>query len=169
MKLLSLLMLPFLLFAETAVVTVTEAKAEIHPSSGSQVKGVVTFKKVSNGVLIVADLEGLAPGKHGFHIHEKGDCSAADASSAGGHFNPDNQPHGGPDSEKRHVGDLGNIKADDKGKAHYERVDTIVKLNGDHSIVGRSVVVHADPDDYVTQPSGNAGNRIGCGVIQAVK
>lgn len=159
--------LAFAFAVETA--TVTEAKAEVHSSSGSKVKGVVTFTQVDGGVKIVADFEGLTPGKHGFHIHEKGDCSAADASSAGAHYNPTNQPHGGPDSEKRHVGDFGNVKADESGKAHYERIDTVISLNGDHSIVEKSVVIHQDPDDYVTQPSGNSGARIGCGVINVVK
>ena len=159
--------LAFAFAVETA--TITEAKAEVHSSSGSKVKGVVTFTQVNGGVKIVADFEGLTPGKHGFHIHEKGDCSAADASSAGAHYNPTNQPHGGPDSEKRHVGDFGNVKADESGKAHYERIDTVISLNGDHSIVEKSVVIHQDPDDYVTQPSGNSGARVGCGVINVVK
>lgn len=160
--------LAFAFAVDTA--TVTEAKAEVHSSSGSKVKGVVTFTQVDGGgVKIVADFEGLTPGKHGFHIHEKGDCSAHDGSSAGGHFNPTNQPHGGPDSEKRHAGDLGNVKADESGKAHYERIDTVISLNGDQSIVEKSIVIHQDPDDYTTQPTGNSGARIGCGVIQAVK
>lgn len=159
--------LAFLFAVDTA--TVTEAKAEVHSSSGSKVKGIVTFTQVNGGVKVVADFEGLTPGKHGFHIHEKGDCSAADASSAGGHYNPTNQPHGGPDSEKRHVGDLGNVVADASGKAHYEYVDKVISLNGDHSIVEKSVVIHQDPDDFTTQPSGNSGARIGCGVIQNVK
>lgn len=169
MKRVLTLFVPFLLLADTEIVTVTQAKAEIRPAAGQQVKGTVTFEKVTGGVRVVADIEGLTPGKHGFHVHEKGDCSAPDFSSVGAHFNPDNQPHGGPDSEKRHVGDLGNLKAGPDGKAHYDRVDTLISLNGDNSIVGRAVVVHSAPDDYVSQPAGNSGNKIGCGVIEPVK
>jgi Cu-Zn family superoxide dismutase len=117
----------------------------------------------------VADLEGLEPGLHGFHIHEVGDCSAPDASSAGGHFNPDNTPHGTPENPpaQRHVGDLGNLEADAEGKAHYERVDQMLPLRGPNSIVGKSVIVHAQADDLSSQPSGSAGPRLACGVIQA--
>lgn len=158
----------FFLFSDVSAET-TEARAEVHASSGSQVKGVVTFSQVADGVKIVADFEGLTPGKHGFHVHEKGDCSAHDGSSAGGHFNPTNQPHGGPDSEKRHAGDFGNVVADDSGKAHYERIDKVIRLNGEQSIVDKSIVIHQDPDDLVSQPTGNSGARIGCGVIKAVK
>lgn len=157
----------FAFAVETAVVT--EAKAEVNPSSGSKVRGTVTFTQVDGGVKIVGDFEGLTPGKHGFHVHEKGDCSAHDGSSAGAHFNPTNQPHGGPDSSARHVGDLGNVKADANGKAHYERIDSVISLNGENSILDKSIVIHQDPDDYTTQPTGNSGARVGCGVIHAVK
>jgi Cu-Zn family superoxide dismutase len=124
---------------------------------------------VDGGVQIVADLEGLEPGKHGFHIHENGDCSAPDAESAGGHFNPDGSPHGAPDNpaSQRHVGDLGNVEADADGKAHYERTDQIISMEGDNSIVGKAVIVHAQSDDLQTQPTGGAGPRLACGVIQA--
>lgn len=161
MNKLLLLLTPF-----TLAFAAQTAKADVHPASGSQVKGTVTFTKVDSGVQIVADIEGLKPGKHGFHIHEKGDCSAPDATSAGAHYNPTNQPHGAPESEHRHVGDLGNLTADDSGKAHYERVDTVISLEGEYSIVGKAVIIHSDADDFVTQPSGNAGSRIGCGIIQ---
>ena len=145
---------------------VMHASAEIHPASGSQVTGRVVFKQEEQGVRIVAELKGLKPGVHGFHIHEKGDCSAPDASSAGGHFNPKGQPHAGPDAGLRHVGDLGNLVADEKGNAAYERLDKVIQLNGPDTIIVRSVVVHADPDDFKTQPTGNAGARVGCGVIK---
>ncbi len=95
-----------------------------------------------------------------------GDCSAHDASSAGGHLST-GSPHGGPDSPQRHVGDLGNIVADDKGHGHYDRVDKVIRLEGPLSIVGRSVIVHAGADDFVTQPAGNPGARVGCGVVKA--
>jgi Cu-Zn family superoxide dismutase len=108
---------------------------------------------------------GLTPGAHGFHVHEFGDCSMADGTCAGAHFNPTGAPHGGPDDARRHAGDLGNVKADESGKAIYKRVDKMLALNGPSSIIGRSIIVHAAPDDLKTQPSGNAGARVGCGVI----
>lgn len=145
---------------------ITKASAFLHPTKGNQVQGKVTFTAVNGGVKIVADVDNLTPGKHGFHIHEFGDCSAPDGSSAGGHFNPGGMKHGAPDSLERHAGDLGNIVADGKGHAHYEVVDKVIKLNGPHSIVGRSVVVHALPDDFVTQPTGNSGGRVACGIIE---
>lgn len=145
----------------------TAAKSILHPTQGNHVTGTVTFTAVHGGVRIVADLEGLTPGIHGFHIHEFGDCSAPDGSSAGGHFNPKNHQHGGPDNPVRHVGDLGNITADAQGKAHYERIDKMLELNGKNSIVGHSVVVHSKADDFVTQPTGDAGGRVACGVIVA--
>lgn len=146
-----------------------KAEAKINPSSGSQVTGTVTFEEVDGGVKVVADIKGLTPGKHGFHVHEHGDCSAPDASKAGMHYNPRNTNHGGPDSPVRHVGDLGNVVADDKGHAHYERIDAVITLDGPETIVGRSILVHADPDDYVSQPAGNSGKRIGCGLIELKK
>jgi len=145
---------------------VTYAIAMVEGLGDHKVKGKVTFTQKDDGVEVVAELTGLQPGQHGFHVHEFGDCSMADGKCAGGHFNPTNQPHGGPDSTKRHVGDLGNIKADSTGNASYKRLDTMISLNGAHSIIGRSVIVHAKPDDFTTQnPPGNAGDRIGCGVI----
>lgn len=156
-----------LLFADVSAqqVMVQEAVAIIRPTKGNAVEGVVKFSSSENGVKIVADISHLKPGSHGFHIHEFGDCSAEDGSSAGGHFNPTKRMHGSPDVLERHVGDLGNIEADEKGFAHFERVDKMLKLNGPDTIVGRSVVVHTDPDDFKTQPTGNSGGRIGCGVI----
>lgn len=146
---------------------VQSAKSVLHPTKDHQVTGTVVFTVVDGGVRVVADLEGLTPGDHGFHVHEFGDCSAPDGSSAGGHFNPTKKQHGGPDSEERHVGDFGNITADANGKAHYDRVDTVIKLSGENSIVGHSVVVHEKADDLVTQPTGNSGARVACGVIEA--
>lgn len=145
---------------------VQRAQASIQPARRQTVQGTVTFTQVDGGVEVVAELEGLTPGQHGFHIHEKGDCNLPDFTTAGGHFNPHHEAHGGPDSAHRHVGDLGNIEADSTGKAHYKRVDTLIKLNGDDSIIGRALIIHAAPDDYTTQPTGNAGGRIGCGLIK---
>jgi Cu-Zn family superoxide dismutase len=145
---------------------VTMAVAVVHPLGDHKVKGKVTFTETVAGVEIVAEMTGLEPGEHGFHVHEFGDCSMMDGKCAGGHYNPTGDPHAGPDDAKRHVGDLGNIKADASGKGTYKRVDRRVTLNGAHSIIGRSVIVHAKPDDFKTQqPPGNAGDRIGCGVI----
>lgn len=144
---------------------ISKAIAIISPTKGNNVTGMVAFTVVPGGVKIVADVEGLTPGKHGFHIHEKGDCGAHDASSAGGHFNPKGLNHGSPEDEDRHVGDLGNLISNAKGYAHYERIDEVISLSGTDSIVGRSIIVHADEDDFTTQPTGNAGGRVGCGLI----
>lgn len=147
---------------------IQQAIANVEPTSlDSRVRGRVNFTKVSDGVRIIAHFEGLTPGEHGFHIHEFADCGQ-EGEAAGGHFNPTHQPHGGADDERRHVGDLGNIKADADGKAQYDRLDKVIALSGEHSIIGHSIVVHAKPDDLKTQPSGNSGKRLGCGVIEAI-
>lgn len=146
-----------------------QAVAEIHPASNSTVSGRVVFVQEKEGIRVIADLKGLKPGVHGFHIHEKGDCSAPDATSAGAHFNPTNEPHASPDAEKRHVGDLGNITADKDGHATLERLDKVLTFEGPNSIMGKSVIVHEKEDDFTTQPTGNAGGRIGCGVILPMK
>ncbi|UCF40674.1 MAG: superoxide dismutase family protein [Gemmatimonadota bacterium] len=151
--------------ARTEQPTVTRAVAVLYPTAGSEVRGTVTFVATDSGILVRADLTGLPPGEHGIHIHELGDCSAPDGTSAGGHFNPDDSPHGAPDDQSRHVGDLGNLTADDAGLARYERTDARIALGGHHSIVGRAVIVHAGADDLVSQPTGSAGARAACGVI----
>lgn len=145
--------------------TVDKAICVLHPTKGNDVSGTVTFSQQGNEVKIVADIEGLAPGKHGFHIHEFGDCSAPDGTSAGGHFNPENVQHGGPNDAKRHVGDLGNIESSEDGTAHLEITDSMVNLNGEHSVIGRAIIVHAGEDDLTSQPTGAAGARVACGVI----
>lgn len=150
---------------ETAQAEVTSAKAVLAPTAGNETQGVVTFTQVEGGVRIQAEVTGLTPGNHGFHVHEKGDCSAPDATSAGGHFNPTGHQHGAPTDSERHAGDLGNLAADETGRAVLDWVDPSMKLTGDASIVGRGVIVHADEDDYATQPTGNAGGRVACGVI----
>ncbi len=146
---------------------VKSAKSVLHPTQGNHVTGTVIFTAVNGGVRVVADLEGLTPGDHGFHIHEFGDCSAPDGTSAGGHFNPMKKQHGGPHAADRHVGDMGNVTADASGKVHYEYVDNLIELNGKNTIIGRSVIVHEKADDFATQPTGNAGSRLACGVIEA--
>lgn len=146
-----------------------EAVATLEPTEGNDVRGRVTFTATDGGVRVVADLEGLDAGMHGFHVHEFGDCSAPDASSAGDHFAPQGSPHGSPDdpAAERHVGDLGNIEAGADGTARYDRTDTVLTLSGPNSIVGKAVVVHAGQDDLASQPSGDSGNRLACGVIEA--
>jgi Cu-Zn family superoxide dismutase len=143
----------------------SSAKATLSPIEGSGVYGEVTFTTVKNGTKVIADVDGLTPGQHGFHIHEHGDCSASDGSSAGGHYNPTQQKHGCPNSRERHVGDLGNISADKTGHAHYERVDKVIRLTGPYSIVGKSVIVHEKADDCKSQPAGDSGKRVACGAI----
>ena len=133
--------------------------------SGGHVQGTVTFTQTDAGVEISGEITGLTPGKHGFHIHEFGDCSSADPKCHGGHFNPDKKKHGGPDSEERHVGDLGNITADGRGKAVIDMTDKLIALSGPHSIVGRAVIIHEKADDLKTQPTGDAGARIAGGVV----
>jgi superoxide dismutase, Cu-Zn family len=142
-----------------------QAVAVVRPLRGSTVQGLVTFVQEDNGVRVVADITGLTPGKHGFHIHEFGDITATDGSSAGGHLNPELTVYGGPDDKDRHLGDLGNIEADRSGRARYNRVDATISLTGRNSIVGRAIVIKEGPDDFKTQPGGNAGLRIGMGVI----
>lgn len=144
---------------------VDKAICVLHPTEGNDVTGTVTFTQDGKNVKIVADLEGLTPGKHGFHIHQLGDCSAPDGTSAGGHYNPENVEHGGPNDAMRHVGDLGNIEASEDGTAHLEMTDSMVKLNGEHSVIGRAIIVHAGEDDLTSQPTGAAGARVACGVI----
>jgi Cu-Zn family superoxide dismutase len=147
----------------------TKAIAVLHSASGSNVTGTVTFTKTGDSVEIVADVSGLTPGKHGFHIHEFGDCSAADATSAGGHFNPTHKAHGAPDAPEHHTGDLGNLEADSSGKAHLTWKDKEMTMSGANSIVGLSVIVHAKEDDLKSQPVGNSGGRLACGVIGVAK
>ncbi len=143
------------------------AIAMLAPTEGSTTSGVVDFEQDDDAMHIRVRIEGLTPnGIHGIHVHEKGDCRAPDASSAGGHFNPSNSPHGGPDSELRHAGDLGNIRADTNGVVETTFDVTGISLGtGPDSIIGRAVIVHAQADDLISQPSGNAGSRIACGLI----
>lgn len=148
---------------------VTTATAVMNPTQGNNASGTVTFTKEEGGMRVVAHFEGVPPGEHGFHIHENGDCSAPDASSAGGHFNPTGMPHAGPEAMQRHIGDLGNITADSSGLAHKEYVDPMLTFEGANSILGKGVILHADPDDYTSQPTGAAGARISCGVIETPK
>ena len=147
-----------------------KAVALLHPTAGSKVGGTVTFTEAADGVQVHAEITGLTPGNHGFHVHEFGDCSAVDASSAGAHFNPTHKPHAGPDTPERHVGDMGNVQADASGKATLKYVDHQISLTHDErSVIGRSVVVHEKADDLKSQPSGDSGARIACSVIGRAK
>jgi Cu-Zn family superoxide dismutase len=147
----------------------TKAIAVLHSTMGNNAKGLVTFTKEEDGVRVIAVFEGVPAGVHGFHIHEFGDCSSADGTAAGGHFNPQNMEHAGPMAEKRHVGDLGNITADESGKAQLNYVDKHLAFSGPNSILGRGLILHAKADDLKTQPTGDAGGRIACGVIGVAK
>lgn len=142
------------------------AQAMLQPTTGNNTKGAIKFSEVKNGVRVTGEVSGLTPGKHGFHVHENGDCSSGDGKSAGGHFNPKDKQHGGPQSEQKHVGDLGNIEADQNGTAAIDRVFPFLSLEGDYSIIGRGLIVHADADDLHSQPTGNAGARLACAVIE---
>ena len=141
-----------------------QAVAVLAPAANGKVKGQVTFLEETEGVRVTANIEGLTPGKHGFHIHEKGDCSAPDFTSAGGHFNPTQMKHGSPTDPEHHVGDFGNIEANEQGVARFERVFSWLTFTGTNSILNKGVIVHANPDDF-SQPTGNAGGRVACGVI----
>ena len=171
-----------------------EAKyiAALEPTQGNSVRGAVTFQQRGEWVRISGTVSGLKPGaEHGFHIHETGDCSSGDGMSAGGHFNPGGKPHGDPGSVERHVGDLPNLKADANGQAvlsletnlmrlglpGHDIVDKTVAKNPclfkasegrkcGADIIGKALIVHRDPDDYKTQPTGNSGPRIACAVIK---
>jgi Cu-Zn family superoxide dismutase len=153
---------------KVAVATITPSGAATTQPSNNNVTGVVTFTQVDDKVQVVAEINGLTPNtEHGFHIHEKGDLSAPDLTSAGPHFNPAGHKHGGPESDAAHAGDLGNVKSDGGGHAHLEMTLTDVTLgDGPNSIIGRSVIVHGKSDDLKTDPAGNAGARIAGGVIQ---
>jgi Cu-Zn family superoxide dismutase len=144
------------------------AKATLHPNKDSGVKGAATFAQQGDKVQVVVNISGLKPGQeHGFHIHDKGDCSSGDGMSAGGHFNPLGKPHAHPSAPERHAGDMLALKPDDQGNATLSvELDVISVSEGPTGIIGRGLIVHAQPDDYTTQPTGNAGARVACGVIQ---
>jgi len=147
----------------------SRAVTTLEPTKGNQAAGTVTFVQRGDKVVVTADVTGLPPNsEHGFHVHEKGDCSSGDGMSTGGHFNPDGSAHGNAQPADGHAGDMPNLKADANGvaKATFESSRMTV-APGNHSIVGKGLIVHKDPDDYKTQPTGNAGARLACGVIKA--
>ena len=147
-----------------------KATAKLEPTKGSETKGNVTFTQRGDKVIVTATVSGLKPGGfHGFHIHEKGDCSSGDGMSTGGHFNPGAKPHGeGGAGKEHHAGDMPNLRADQYGNAVENfTLPTISVGSGANNVVGKGLIVHRDPDDYKTQPTGNAGPRLACAVISA--
>jgi Cu-Zn family superoxide dismutase len=138
----------------------------VEARSSSTVKGQATFTQTGNRVRVIVEVSGATPGDHGLHVHENGDCSSPDANSAGGHFNPSKAEHGTPEKMSHHAGDFGNLTVGADGTGKMELLtDQISVTPSATSVVGRALVLHEKPDDSVTQPSGNSGSRIGCGVI----
>ena len=145
------------------------AVAELKATEGNGVSGTLMLSPMGDGVHITGAIKGLAPGStHGFHVHENGDCSAPDASSAGGHFNPTRQPHGDPAGASHHLGDIPNVTADAEGSAELDiHVSGLTLRSGQaDDILGKSLIVHEKADDYASQPSGDSGNRLACGIIK---
>jgi Cu-Zn family superoxide dismutase len=147
---------------------VAKAICVLVPMSKSKVQGVIHFTQKGKTVTIKGEVTGLTPGKHAFHVHEFGDLTDSKGMSTGGHFDPEHMKHGAPEAEMRHVGDLGNITANDDGNAKIQITDTVVQLHGPHSIIGRAIIIHEKADDF-GQPVGNAGGRIAAGVIGVAK
>lgn len=155
------------LFAFAGSRTQKAARVVLQPADGSNVQGEVTFLETEKGTKVIVNVTGLAPKSvHGVHVHEKGLCEKPGFQSAGGHFNPTGSLHGGAASEHRHVGDFGNIVANKDGVAKMELLIPHLRLRGETSIIGRALIVHAQPDDLFSQPTGDAGDRIACGVIE---
>jgi len=144
-----------------------KAIATLEPTKGNTAAGTVTFQQKGDRVVVTAKVTGLPPNsEHGFHAHEKGDCSSGDGMSTGGHFNPNGKPHG-PQSADHHAGDMPGLKADANGNAEASFELTGVTIgSGAADLVGRGLIVHAGPDDFKTQPTGNSGARVACGVIK---
>jgi Cu-Zn family superoxide dismutase len=147
-----------------------QAVADLQPTKGNTAKGTATFTQFGDKVRVHAVVTGLQPGaEHGFHVHEVGDCSSGDGMSTKGHFNPYGKPHAHFSTSERHAGDLPALKADGNGRAELTiELDVITVAAGSASVVGRGLIVHAQPDDYRTQPTGNAGARLACAVIRRV-
>ena len=143
------------------------ATVRLQSTTGSTATGSVSFVQSGDKVMVSGLVSGLKPNaEHGFHVHEKGDCSSGDGMSAGGHFNPGGQPHGNHSGMAHHAGDLPSVKADAGGVAKFSfESKTISVGSGASDIVGRALIVHRDPDDYTTQPTGNSGPRLACAVI----
>lgn len=145
-----------------------KASAHLEAKSGSSVSGHAEFSESAEGVKLVLHVENAPPGEHGAHIHEKGDCSDAEAKNAGSHWNPAGHKHGAPPPSSVHLGDLGNITVGSDGTGHLEITSAEWKIGGGspEDVLGKAIVIHGGPDDLVSDPAGNSGPRIGCGVIQ---
>jgi Cu-Zn family superoxide dismutase len=155
---------------KTTAEPANEVVVQIAPTQGNTVTGSLALAPSAEGVHVSGAIQGLKPNaEFGFHVHEKGDCSAPDGSSAGGHFNPTQAQHGNPTSGAHHAGDMANIRSNAEGVAEVDTTATGTTLHGEPGtdVVGKAIVVHESPDDYATQPSGNSGKRIACGVIAA--
>ena len=165
MKKLALIAISLLVLASCRSGRGAMAMANLNPSEGQTAKGTVHFQDLGEGsVEVVVDLTGVPPGEHGFHVHDKGDCGN-NGQNAGGHFNPSNMVHGAPDAQSHHAGDFGNVTAGANGEVHTRfETHSITVKEGAMSVVGHAVVLHGNPDDLVSQPAGNAGPRIACGV-----
>jgi superoxide dismutase, Cu-Zn family len=167
MKKFVLFSITLLLFAACASTSMgPSASATLSSISGSTASGTVAFAQLGDGsVKVSVDLTGVPPGVHGFHIHDKGDCGD-NGNAAGGHFNPATTAHGAPTADPHHAGDFGNVTADANGRVFTEFTTRSVTVEaGPNSAVGHAVILHASPDDLVTQPTGNAGARIACGIV----
>lgn len=144
------------------------AAVQLSPTQGNTANGGLKITAAGTGVKISGMVQGLKPdSEFGFHFHEKGDCSAPDATSAGAHFNPTSQEHGNPQAQPHHAGDMLNVKSDAQGVAEVsiDNPDVSLQTGQPNDIIGKALVMHAKPDDYKTQPSGNSGDRIACGVV----
>ena len=143
------------------------ATATLSPTTGSSTVGAVQFRQRGDRLLVSGEVRGLRPnGEHGFHVHERGDCSSGDGESAGGHYNPSGAPHGQHGAGRHHAGDLPSLIADAAGVARFSfETNTISVGSGAADVVGKGLIVHRDPDDFISQPSGNAGPRLACAVI----
>jgi superoxide dismutase, Cu-Zn family len=143
------------------------AVAQLQSTTGNTAAGTVNFVQNGDKVVVSGTVRGLKPNaEHGFHVHEKGDCSSGDGNSAGGHFNPDGKPHGSPDGDARHAGDFPALRSDASGNATFKFETSTLKVgSGASDVVGKGLIVHAQPDDYKTQPTGNSGARLACGVV----
>ena len=146
---------------------VPSATATLEPTQGNNTRGTVDFVQKGDKVAFTAKMSGLPPGGHGFHIHEKGDCNSPDGMSAGAHFNPMGKAHAHPSDPDHHAGDMPMLTADPAGVVYATgELDVISIGSGAADIVGKAVIVHKDPDDFKTQPTGNSGARLACGVIR---
>ena len=166
MKKIAMLPIAILLVACASSKKGPAAMAMLTPISESTATGMVHFQELNDGTVDVsADLKNVPAGVHGFHVHDKGDCSN-NGNAAGGHFNPTNMPHAAPDAQSHHAGDFGNVTAEANGEVHVKfNTRSITVHEGMSSVVGHAVILHASPDDLMTQPTGNSGARIACGVV----